>query len=619
MPIAVLKKSYVRETLSPDLTAAPDGQTNTDHPESASRLPTFNTVFWRNPGILLSSIAINLLSLALPLAMLQVFERIIPNQALDTFAYLLLGLFCIILIDGVLRIARSYSVAWQGSRFEHAVSCQIVGRLTETSLEKFEESPVGRHLERLQSVETLRDFYSGSALINMLEIPFLILFLALIALIGGYLALAPIGLFLLCGGIGYLLGERLKQRIEQRNKLDMQRFNFILEVLNAMQHVKSQALEAFMLRRYERLQATCAIENSELTRLSATAHGLGAFFSYFVLFATAAVAAYMVLDGRLSQGEMAACSLLAGRATQPFLRSLAFWNEHQSVRIAKEDMRALMAHEPESKADARKDISIDGAIAFESATMAFDGNTVLDAVNLQIQPGETVLIDGAMGSGKSTMMKLACGIVRPTSGLVRLNDVDIAALSVTELRRDIAYLPEKAVMFRGTILDNLTLFDHERNLDRAMEISAELGLDRLFARLPDGFETEIGDDLAELTPLGIRQQIGIVRALAQRPKIILFDQPNGGLDMDSDQRLTDLLRSMKGEFTLLMSTPRRSYRDLADRVVVINKDGAVRQAGLPAGLRDRIRPVTPGLRIKLPTPETNPRPNLAATGARRSA
>lgn len=606
MPIAVLKKAYARDALPKEvaaaLAAAPHPAESVDGHARTARKP----FFWRNSSILFSSIAINCLSLALPLAMLQVFERIIPNAALDTFAYLMLGLICVVVLDGCLRILRSYAVAWQGSRFEHAVSCEAVKRLTETSLEEFDRAPAGRHLERLQSIETLRDFYGGSALINLLEVPFLFIFIAMVALIGGELVFVPVALFLVAAGLAYLIGKRLKSRIGKRNQLDMQRFNFILEVLNAIQHVKSQALEGFMQRRYERLQAACAFENSQMARLAATAHGMGAFFSYFVLFATAASGAYMVVAGALSQGELAACSLLAGRATQPFLRSLAFWSEHQSVSVAKHDLALLLDHASENPAGDAGVVEASGAITFENVGIAFGDNTVLANVNFQVEPGEAVLIDGAMGGGKSTILKLACGITQPTSGAVKIGGVDLASMAPSDIRRQVAYLPEKAVMFRGTILDNLTLFDHEQNLDRAMEVVAKLGLDRMFAQMPDGLETEIGDDLAELMPLGVRQQIGIVRALAQNPKIVLFDQPNGGLDMDADQRLVELLQSMKGDVTLLMATPRGAYRRMADRVAIIGKDGAVRQAGLPTAVRERVRAASPGLRIKSAKPEGEP-------------
>jgi len=586
--IAVLKKSYVRARLDPSVAARlaelPPKLEKAVIPDYS----TFKSMFWRNPSILLSTFGINLLSLALPLVMLQVYQRILPNAALDTFAYLMGGMAFVILLDGLLRAARSYAIAWQGSRFEHIMACQSVRSLTGASLQAFERAPVGRHLEHLQSIETLRDFYGGTGLINLLETPFVVLFLVTIFLIGGPLGFVPLGLFICCGAIAYLIGEKLKTQIETRNKVDMQRFNFILEVLNGLQHVKSQALEAFMQRRYERLQSTAAIENCELARLSAMSHACGAFFSYFVLFGTAAVGAYMVIDGALSQGALAACSLLAGRATQPFLRSMAFWSEYQSVSIAQENLETVLAYQSESVGDTEQTVKIDGRVTFENIDKAYGEKTVFKDLSFSVEAGETVLIDGYFGSGKSTLLRLVAGLVEPDSGAVRLDGVDLKELDPTLVRRQVTYMPENAVLFRGTILENLTLFEPERYLDRAMELATALKLDRAIAKLPDGFDTEVGDDLADLLPLGIRQQIGIVRALARRPRIVLFDQPNGGLDLESDQRLVDLIDSLKGESTMIMVTPRRAYRRMADRVIMIDQDPNAAAAPFPDAARQKI-------------------------------
>ena len=285
-----------------------------------------------------------------------------------------------------------------------------------------------------------------------------------------------------------------------------------------------------MQRRYERLQATAAVENCAYTQLSAMSHATGAFFSYFVLFATAAAGAYLVIEGSLSQGALAACSLLAGRATQPFLRSMAFWSEFQSVQVAERNLAKVLAIEPEAVGAATPEGDVRGRIEVEGLSMAYGDRTVFDNVNLVIEPGETVLIEGGIGAGKSTLLRLIGGVSQSTGGSIRLDGLDLKDFDPATLRREVAYMRENAVLFRGTILDNLTLFEPERHLDRAMELASALNLDHAIAKLPDGFETEVGDDLADLLPLGVRQQIAIVRALARRPRVILFDQPNGGLD-----------------------------------------------------------------------------------------
>lgn len=594
MTIATLKRSYARERIDPRAAAALTPRSTTPEERAPVDLRSLKATFWRNPSILLSTLGINLLSMALPLTILQVYQKIVPNAALDTFAYLLAGLAMVIVADGALRAARSYTIAWQGARFEHLASREAIDRLTGTALQTYGKSPVGRHLEDLQAIETLRDFYGGSGLINLLEAPFVVIFLMMIFLIGGPIGFVPLALFVVCGAIAYVLGRQMREQIGRRNSLDMQRYNFILEVLNGLSHIKSQALESFMQRRYERLQSTSAKASADFVKLSTTSQACGAFFSYFVLFATAAAGAYMVIGGAMSQGELAACSLLAGRATQPFLRAVAFWSEYQTVQVAEGNISRILAYEPEATDRGRDRHELQGRIELQRVSKSYDDKVVLKDANLTVMPGEAILIDGAFGAGKSTLMKVMAGLSDATSGDVLLDGRVARDLDTAFVRRQIGYMPENAVLFRGTILDNLTLFEPERYLDRAMELVSELELDRVIARLPDGFETQVGDDLADLLPLGIRQQIGIVRVLARNPRILLFDQPNGGLDMGSDERLAKLIARLKGDVTMLMITQRGAYRRLADRAIILNRDGVLRHVGLPDAARKRISTAASG-------------------------
>lgn len=597
MSVAALKKSYVRERLAPDIATIVASRGQADGKPEFSDVFTFKLFGQHNYHVVLASLGINLLGLALPLAIYQIYERILPNAAMDTLTALIVGLALITLVDGLLRVARSYAVAWQGSRFEHGVGCEAVDRLAASSPNDIGSRPVGRHLEGFQAIDALREFYGGAGLTNFLEIPFVVIFLAMVFLIGGALGFVPLGLFILCGVLAYLLGERLKAQIGRRHDVDMQRFNFILEVLNGLQQVKSQALEALMLRRYERLQDAASSAGYDLVRSAAWSQACGAFFGYFVLFATASTGALLVLDGGLSQGGLAACSLLAGRAVQPFLRSMAFWAQYQSIRVAKRQLSDLLASAPETPPAAGRQMTLSGRIAFRDVAVAFKDRDIVRGANLSIEPGETVLLEGATGSGKSCILNLCNGFLKPTAGSVLLDGVDLGEQDMSNVRRQVAFLTEKAVLFRGSVLDNLTLFDPHRHLDRAMELVVDLGLDRALSRLPHGFATEVGDDLTELLPLGVRQQIGIVRALARRPKIVLFDQANAGLDMDSDQRLLGLLRKLQGETTILLVTHRPSYIELADRKVWIEGGRLFDTAAAPPQVLETIRVRSAGLKI----------------------
>jgi len=520
------------------------------------------------PSVLLASLAINLLSLALPLVILQVYDRILPNAATETLLILVLGLCVVLLLDAGLRTARSYILGWHAAKFEHLSGCTAVDRLLSADVGSFERSAPGVHLDRLGAIDSLRDFNAGQARLLVADVPFIGLFLALMWLIAGPLVLVPIGMLCLLMAAASLLGQRLKAALRQRAELDDRRYNFIIEVLGSMFTVKCLAMERLMQRRYERLQQNGAVGTYRTTFLSNLAQGLGAVFSNLTMVSVAAVGATYVIDGQLSVGALAACTLLSGRAVQPLLRALGLWTQLQNVQLARQRYESLFALQPEARPEARRLGPIQGAIELKGVSFRYaEGEPLLfDGIDLEIAAGETVGISGGTGSGKSTLLMLIAKALSPTAGAVLVDGRDIADADPFTLRRQIAYLPQNAVLFRGTILDNLTLFRGREGLEEALQAAQLLSLDQLIHRLPAGYETRVGDGANEELPNGTRQGIALARALAGKPRVILFDEANSSLDSRNDARLKDALQSLKGGATMILVSHRPSVLALADRV-----------------------------------------------------
>ena len=257
----------------------------------------------------LASLAVNVLSLALPIVILQVYDRILPNAALGTFTLLIIGLVVVLLFDGFFRTARAYITGWSAARLEHLIGCRAIDRMLAAAIGEFEKSPPGIHLDRLYAIDQLREFHAGQARLVMIDLPFVGVFLCLIWFIGGPLVVIPIGLLAVLGAMGLLLGRKLKQLIAERAKLDDRRYSFIIEVLSRIQTVKLLAMEPLLLRRYERLQESGALGAYETTRLSNLTQSLGSLFSNLVMISVAAVGATMVVEHELSIGGLAASTL----------------------------------------------------------------------------------------------------------------------------------------------------------------------------------------------------------------------------------------------------------------------------------------------------------------------
>lgn len=517
-------------------------------------------------GITAASLTINVLSLALPAVLLQIYDRIIPNTATDTLLILMLGLVVALLIDAVLRVARSNILGWHAAQFEQIAGSRAVDRLLSSDIGSFEREAPGVHLDRLNAVDTLRDFLSGQARILVVDLPFVLLFLGLVTFIGGLLVLVPLAALLLLAGAALIVGRQLKLALESRAALDDRRYSFIIEVLTGITTVKGLAMEAQMQRRYDRLQESSAASTYETTFYSNLAQGLGAGFSNLTMVGVGALGAILVIDGQLSIGSLAACTLLAGRSVQPPLRALSLWTQFQNITVARERLQQIFDIEPEAAADAEAAGEIRGAIELRSVSFAYPGSPPLFRdVTLAIGAGEVVGISGDTGSGKSALLMLILDALKPSKGEIRFDGRKIRDLNPHSLRRQIAYLPQSAMLFKGTIMDNLTSFGGPAQIKQALEAARLLRLDEAINRLPGGYETKVGEGAFEALPTGLQQGIAMARALAGAPKVVLFDEANSGLDQRSDETLKTAIAGLKGRATIILVSHRPSLLALADR------------------------------------------------------
>jgi ATP-binding cassette subfamily C protein LapB len=267
--------------------------------------------------VLLSSFALNILTIALPLVVLQVYDRIIPSNSTDTFTFMVLGLVVVVVLDGALRFLRTYAITWAGTRFEHAASVKACETFLSSEIQDFEKTPPGVQMERYSAIEALRDHQSGQGLISYTELPFALIFVALIAAIGGPLVFAPIVVCLIAAVFAIWLGVKLDRIVRQRNMQDDDRYNFIFQVLNGIHSVKGLGMEALMCRHYQHLHAPGAESMEKMVFYSSLGQSVGAVLSNFAMVSVALLGSIFVIEGNLTGGSLMACTLLGGRAVQP--------------------------------------------------------------------------------------------------------------------------------------------------------------------------------------------------------------------------------------------------------------------------------------------------------------
>ena len=535
--------------------------------------PVFRT------DIILSSLVINMLSLALPMVLLQVYDRLIPNQALNTLSILIIGLLIVLVVDVFLRTARSYLVGWIGAQYEHKTGCDSMDHIIHGNLSELESVSSGEQLDRLNAIDSIRDFYGSQASIAVIDLPFVFLFLGILLYIGGWLIVVPVILLIFLGFIAFKLGIHLRDAIEDDTNWEDRKYSFIIEVLRGVHSVKSMAMENLMDRRYEKLMQSCSKSSYNVIYLNSLAQGIGTTFSQITMIAVASVGSWMVINNDITLGALAASILLAGRTVQPLLRALGIWTRFQHIQIAQNKLELVNAIKQERVAETEE---INRVNSLELKNFSFkyneDDEFALKNINLELHHGDIIGIRGGNSSGKSTLLWAMMGGVKPTSGELLINGDKPEKYSTNSLRSRMAYLPSLPVMFQGTILDNLTMFQGDDKIDAVMKAAEHMDLSQILVRMPEGFETMVGDASQNELPAGTMQKIAIVRALASNPDVILFDEANSGMDSGSDEDLKGLMEKLKGKCTIVLVSFRPSLLKLADKLYDL-KNGELIAAG----------------------------------------
>ncbi len=547
---------------------------------------------WQRPSVLLSSLGINMLALALPIVILQVYDRIIPNQATETFLFLILGMLGVIVLDTLLRIFRSLILSWDSARFDHRESLKAMNRVLDAENTAFEKESGGYYLDKMQALEQIQEFYSGQSVLLIMDFPFVVLFMVLIWLIAGPLILIPVLLLLIFALVSITTGRHLHQALETRSAMEDRRQNFIIETLTGIHTINSRAMEALMMRRYEKLQHQSAVSIYELSRINSVIQGIGASFSQLAVVSFVGVGSLYVVHGELTVGALAAGTMLSSRVLQPGLRAMGFWSQFQSVRLARKKVQELFELPAEQGGEFYTDTGLKGEIELVNVHFNYPqgASNLLNGVSLKIKPGQAIGISGAKGVGKTTLIGLISGFLHPVEGSIKLDGKDMLEYDLEFLRSQVGIIPQKGVLFEGTILENMTLYREGEAIDQAIELAQSLGLDEIISRLPDGLDTQVGGSAVDTLSEGVRQNIIMVRSLVGHPSIMLFDDANANFDYKNDQRLLEILEALKGDRTMVMVSHRPSFLRLCDRQFQL-KGGCLEEISLHLSTPKRTSPL----------------------------
>jgi len=532
--------------------------------------------------LVLSTLVINFLSLALPIMTLQVYDRILPSPGSGTLPVLITGVCLAIFLETCLRLSRAYIMGRSGATYEHLMGCQAMNRVIHARLTGLGSTGVGEFLHRIGAVNKIKEFYSGYALTVYVDLAFIGLYFGLIIYISGYLAAVPaaiLGGFLL---VSIVQGQKLKTALFQRETADDQRYNALIEILEGVHSIKAFALEKDFARRYESLEENSCQRNYNVTQSTSSTFNAGAVFANLMVVSVISFGAVAVLNGNLTTGGLIAVLLLSGRMMQPVQKGLGLWTRYQDYLLARSQLESVLTIPVMKTADPKtfETPHSSGHVELENIGFTLDGKTLFEGVNLAIEPGECVLIAGAHASGKTSLMKLIGGVYAADTGRVLLDGCDILEYPETARVQHSGFIATEPAIFRETIRENITSFGLVAEPD-AREVANLFQVDRDVARLPSGFDTILTGTETDSIPPGLKQRIAMVRALAAKPRLILFDNADRALDKNGYDLVFSILARLKGRATLVISSNDKNIQTLADRTLFIQSPSVREVMNMP--------------------------------------
>ena len=528
--------------------------------------------------LMLSTLVINLLALAMPIMMLQTYDRILPSHGIGTLALLIAGVLCAVILEVLLRLARSYLTGWSGAVFEHKTACAAMAHLLNSDIQQFEQQGAGAYIQKMAAISRLRSFYAGQALMTMVDLPFVLTFLGLIAYIGGDIVYVPLVLFSLFCIVSWIVGIRLKKEVREQDFSDKIRYNFLIETLTGIHSIKSQGLEKFFFRRNDRLQSRISEAHFQVALSNNIAMSCGMLFGQIMTVSVVSYGAIKVLNGDMGTGGLAACLLLSGRVMQPVQRALGLWTRFQSFFIDRQELEDIFALPVTSHRETEAMMSPTGLLSIKNLSFRYaeDQPVIFKNLTISLKAGQSISVVGRQGSGRATLLHLIAGLYKPTQGAITVDGADPARVNPVALAAHIGYLPEKGAIFQGTIMENLTFFGTIPE-EEALIAAGHLGVTDAVALLPNGFKTMLSDSVTDPVPPGLKQRISIARALASRPRIILFNNADRSLDRNGYNLVFKVLGKIKRNTTLIIVSDDRNILRLADRELFI-VDGQLQES-----------------------------------------
>lgn len=564
-----------------------------DQRTKETEIPKTGHWFWGTIGrfwpiyteVFVASILVNSFALASPLFVMNVYDRVVPNQAIETLWVLALGVSIVFVFDLLLRTLRGYFIDVAGKKADVILSATIFEKVMGIKMSARSNS-VGSFANNMQEFESFREFFTSATLTTLIDLPFTFLFIFVIWTISGELAYVPLFAIPMVIIVSLIIQVPLKKAVNELFRHSGQKSATLIESLTGLETIKSIGAESPVQRKWEQTVGFIAKHSQRARVLSAAAVNFTTFIQQMASVSVVVFGVYMIAEGEITMGALIASTILTGRALAPLGQVASALTRYHQSKAALSSLNQLM-NLPVERPTGREFLhrpDFKGGVEFKAVSFRYPEQAVdaLSEISFKIMPGEKVAFIGKIGSGKSSIEKLILGLYEPSSGSILLDGTDIRQVDPVDLRSNVGYAPQDVTLFFGSIRDNIALgkpFADDQAILKAAEVA---GVSDFVNRHPSGFDMPVGERGEGLSG-GQRQSVTVARALLLDPPVLVLDEPTNAMDNSTEEQFKSRLAETLKDKTLLLVTHKASLLSLVDRVIVLDQSRIVAD-----GPRDQI-------------------------------
>ncbi len=559
------------------------------HKEDEADRHWFWSALWDNRDlyrrVVVAAILINLFALTSPIFIMNVYDRVIPNNAIETGWVLGIGALTVFLFDFVMRTLRGYFIDLSGRRIDVVVSRRIYDQLLNIKLAGRPPSS-GMFASMLRDFDSVRDFLTSATMTAAVDLPFTFFFLFVIFIIGGPIAFMLACLILIVIGAGLLLQWPLKQVVRKSVHASEAKHGLLVETINGLETIKAISADGRMRSRYESYVGDSAATGQKSRFISGLTVNIATFLQQSATIIIVLMGMYMVRDGDMTVGGLIACVILGGRAITPIGQIANLLTRYHQASTSMKTLNRIMKL-PVERPPHRQFLhrpSLQGKIAFDKVGFSYPqtDRKVLEGVSFTLEPGENVGLIGRIGSGKSTLARLIMGLYDPDEGSMYADDTDYRQIDPADLRRNIAYIAQDIVLFRGTIRENIAMSRPQASEEEILHAAKSAGVHEFVSRHPMGYDAPVGERGEGLSG-GQRQAVALARAMLLNPHIMVCDEPTNAMDVQAEEGFVRHIREQIVDRTFILITHRQHLLSLVDRLILLDQGHVIAD-----GPRDKV-------------------------------